>query len=70
MGSGGGSLTVHLQDGSDGPGEVLGFLRERGHRPGALLVARGEALGPGAHLRLSRAGGQEIRANEAFWLRE
>lgn len=38
------SLTVDLQDGSDGPGELLRLLGERGRSPGSLLVARREGL--------------------------
>lgn len=51
------SLTVHLQHGPNGLGEVCGFLGERCHRPDGLLVAGGEDLGRCTHLHFSGTGG-------------
>lgn len=49
------SLTVNLQDGPNSLSEVLGLQGQLGGRPGALLVAWGQALGRNPGFCFSRA---------------
>lgn len=53
------SLTVHLQDGSDSPCELLRLLGERGRSPGSLLVASRDALRRRTDLYISGAAKEQ-----------
>lgn len=50
------SLTVHLQDGSDHPGQLFGLLGQRARSPQAFLVTGGSSLRGRPHFQVPRAG--------------